>query len=38
MTNVFGTLTAATVVHAVESKSEKGHAQARRTDAQGKTE
>src|SRR6266566_4038244 len=36
MTNVFGTLTAATVVHAVESRSEKGPAQARRTDAPGR--
>src|SRR5256884_418049 len=36
MTNVFGTLTAATVVDAVESRTETGHAQARRTDAQGR--
>src|SRR5213594_13544 len=36
MTNVFGTLSAATIVDAVESRSEAGHAQARRTDAQGR--
>src|SRR2546421_970430 len=33
MTNVFGTLTAATVVDAVESRDQEGHAKTRRTDA-----
>jgi proton glutamate symport protein len=33
MTNVFGTLTAATVVNAVESRDQEGHAKTRRTDA-----